>query len=206
MKLIHPGACQRARWMAKTIYACKVVLLSDSDQRANTKIQSRGQLSKVERFLRFVMYVYLPWCLTAPVASGEPANDLELINELLTCREVDYAMAKKVMDKLKNQLWYLVEDMAPLSLFSPIVSEDMKDRIVKKMLTYPTTDVTGSVTGYGKPGNPRCLTQLTNTWEGSLGQGVWNSSISLTSTLPFCMNLLLVWSEIRTTTRQGERW
>ena len=141
--------------MAKIIiYACKVVFLSDSDQSANTKILSRGQRPKVEHFLRFVMYVYLPWWLTAPVASGAPANDLELINRLLTCREVDYAMAKKVMDKLKNHLWYLVEEMAPLSLFSPIVSEDMKDRIVKKMLTYPTTDVTGSVTGYGKPGNP----------------------------------------------------
>ena len=163
MKLIRPGACHRARWMAKIIYACKVVFLSDSDQRANTKILSRGKRPKVERFLRFVMYVYLPWWLTAPVASRAPVNDLELINKLLTCREVDYAMAKKVMDKLKNHLWYLVEEMAPLSLFSPIVSEDMKDRIVKKMLTYPTTDVTRSVTGYGKPGNPPCLTQLTNT-------------------------------------------
>ena len=160
MKLIRPGACHRARWMAKIIiYACKAVFLSDSDQGANTKILSRGQRPKVERFLRFVMYVYLPWWLTAPVASGESANDPELINKPLTCREVDYAMAKKVMDKLKNHLWYLVEEMAPLSLFSPIVSEDMKDRIVK-MLTYNTT---GNVTGYGKPGNPPCLTQWTNT-------------------------------------------
>ena len=163
MKLIHPGACHRARWMAKIIYACKVVFLSDSDQRANTKILSRGQLPKVERFPRFVMYVYLPWWLTAPVALGAPANDPELINKLLTCREVDYTMAKKVMDKLKNHLWYLIEEMAPLSLISPIVSEDMKDRIVKKMLTDPTTDVTGRLTDYGKPENPPCLTQLTNT-------------------------------------------
>ena len=111
--------------MAKIISACKVVFLSDSDKRAKTKILSRGQLPKVERFLRFVMYVYLLWWLNAPVASRAPANDLELINKLLTCREVDYAMAKKVMDKLKNHLLYLVEEMAPLSLFSPIVTEDM---------------------------------------------------------------------------------
>ena len=96
------------------------------------------------------MYVYLPWWLTAPVASGATANDLDLINKLLTCREVDYVMAKKVMDKLKNHLLYLVEEMVPLSLFNPIVSEDMKDRIVKKTLTYPIADVTGSGTGYGK--------------------------------------------------------
>ena len=155
-KLIRPGACHRARWMAKIIYACEVVFLSDSDKRANTKILSRGQLPKVERFLRFVMYVYLPWWLTAPVASGAPANDLDLINKLLRCREVDYAMVKKVMDKLKNHLWYLVEEMVPLSLFSPIVSEDMKDRIVKNMLTYPTVDATLNCTGtgYGKPVNP----------------------------------------------------
>ena len=56
--------------MAKIIYAGKVVFLSDSDQRVNAKILSRGQLPKVERFLRFVMYGYLPWWLTAPVASG----------------------------------------------------------------------------------------------------------------------------------------
>ena len=110
------------------------------------------------------MYVYLSWWLTAPVASGAPANDPELINKLLTCREVDYAMAKKVMDKLKNHLRYLVEEMAPLSLFSPIVLEDMKDRIVKKMLTYPTTDVTRKCDWLWKAGNPPpCLTQLTNT-------------------------------------------
>ena len=69
-KLIRPGACHRACWMDKIIYACKVVFLSDSDKRANTKILRRGQLPKVERFLRYVMYVYLSWWLTAPIASG----------------------------------------------------------------------------------------------------------------------------------------
>ena len=89
------------------------------------------------------MYVYLPWWLTAPVASGAPGNDLDLINKLLTCGEVDYAIAKKVMGKLNNHLWYLVKEMVPLSLVSPIVSEDMKDRIVKMLtLIYPTADAT----------------------------------------------------------------
>ena len=75
--------------MAKIIYACEVVFLSDSDKRANTKILRRGQLPKVERFLQFVMYVYLPWWRTAPAASGAPANDLDLINKLLRYHEVD---------------------------------------------------------------------------------------------------------------------
>ena len=43
--------------------------------------------------------------------------------------DIDYAMAKKVVHNLKNHLWYLVEETAPLSLFSYIVSEDVKDRI-----------------------------------------------------------------------------
>ena len=102
------------------------------------------------------MYVYLPWWLTAPIASGAPANDLDLINEQIRYREVDHAMAKKVMHKLKNHLWYLVEEMVPLNLFSSTVSENMKDRIVKKMLSYPETDVVlkRNGTGYGKPINP----------------------------------------------------
>ena len=86
------------------------------------------------------------------MASGAPANDLDLIRY----REVDHAMAKKVMQKLKNHLWYLVEEMAPLSLFSSRVSENMKYWIVKKMLSYPETDVVlkRNGTGYGKPINP----------------------------------------------------
>ena len=65
-------------------------------------------------------------------------------------------MAKKVMHRLKNHLWYLVEEMVPLSLFSSTVSEFVKDRIVKKMLSYPETDVVlkRNGTGYGKPTNP----------------------------------------------------
>ena len=46
------------------------------------------------------MYVYLSWWLTAPIASGAPANYLDLINKLIRYREVDLAMAKKVMHKL----------------------------------------------------------------------------------------------------------
>ena len=49
--------------------------------------------------------------------------------------DIDYAMAKKVMHNLKNHVWYLVEETIPLSLFSSIVSEDVKDRIVKEMLS-----------------------------------------------------------------------
>ena len=65
-------------------------------------------------------------------------------------------MAKKVMHKLKNHLWYPVEEMVPLSFFSSTVSENMKDRIVKKMLSYPETDVVlkRNGTDHGKPINP----------------------------------------------------
>ena len=102
------------------------------------------------------MYVYLPWWLIVPIASGAPANDLDLINKLITYREVDHVMAKKVMHKLKNHLWHLVEEMVQLGLFSSTVSENVKDWIVKKMLSYPETDVLlkRSGNGYGKPTNP----------------------------------------------------
>ena len=49
--------------------------------------------------------------------------------------DIDYAMAKKVMHNLKNHVWYFVQETTPLSLFSSIVSEDVKDRIVKEMLS-----------------------------------------------------------------------
>ena len=138
---------------------------SSEEEEEETASQKRPVEDQVERFLQFIMCEYLPWWLAAPMASGEPANDLDLINKLIRYCEVDHAMAKKVMHKLKSYLCYLVEEMVPLSLFSSTVSENMKDRIVKKMHSYPETDVVlkRNGTGYGKPINPLCLTQLTNT-------------------------------------------
>ena len=105
-----------------------------------TKILCRGSFQKLNVSFNSSSYRF-----------GAPANDLDLINKLIRYREVDYAMAKKVMHKLKNHLWYVVEEMVPLSLFSSTVSENAKDRIVKKMLSYPETDVAlkRNGTGYG---------------------------------------------------------
>ena len=49
-------------------------------------------------------------------------------------KDIDHAMAKKAMHNLKNHLWYLAEETTPLNLFSSIVSEDVKDRIVEESL------------------------------------------------------------------------
>ena len=151
-KLAQPGACHRAQWMAKIIYACKVVFLSKS----KVKILNRGQLPKLERFLQFIMYVYLPWWLTAPVASDAPANDLDLINKLLRYSKVDSLMAKKVLNKFKRHLWYLTQEMVPLSLFSSTISDEVKKQMSSKILEC-AKDRAGDKrigTGYGKPVHP----------------------------------------------------
>ena len=92
-KLMQPRACHRARWMAKIIFTCKVAFLSDSDKKKKTKILCGGSFQKLN-----ISCSSLCTCIF-------PGDDLDLINKLIKYREVDHAMAKKVMHKLKNHLW-----------------------------------------------------------------------------------------------------
>ena len=40
------------------------------------KIFGKGQQEKIQRFVKFVVFCYIPWWLTAPVSSSASKNDL----------------------------------------------------------------------------------------------------------------------------------
>ncbi|KAG0712292.1 hypothetical protein GWK47_018790 [Chionoecetes opilio] len=68
-----PGALHRARWMAKLIYAMKILLFANQFQ-----LTARETLG-LKRFTFFVLEVYVSAWFTASVPSSAPANDLRLL-------------------------------------------------------------------------------------------------------------------------------
>ena len=62
----------KARWMSKILHSIKMVLLSDLTEKELSKgaIFGKRQLSKVKQFVKFVLFVYIPWWITAPVVAS----------------------------------------------------------------------------------------------------------------------------------------
>ena len=59
------------------------------------KIFRKGQLEKIRRFVKFVVFCYIPWWLTAPIPSSAPKNDQLLMNSFLHYKNVDEVIANE---------------------------------------------------------------------------------------------------------------
>ena len=59
----------KARWMSKILYSSKIVLLSGliEQELAKSAIFGKVQLIKVKEFVKFVLFAYILWWITAHV-------------------------------------------------------------------------------------------------------------------------------------------
>ena len=134
------------------VFTAKIVFLSPQIAKSDAKILLKGQLKKLEVFLKFVMYVYLPWWITATVPESAPCHDLNLINSILQFKQINQRAAKGALKGIGNHLWYLTEELLPLRLFSNNVSEDTKAKIAKKILSSgPEAKSMRTGVSHGKP-------------------------------------------------------
>ena len=83
VNFMRPGAIHHARWMAKTIYAIKLVLLEQqiTDLPRGT-VTAAHQVSKLRDFVDFLTHVYCTWWLTSNSVTRAAWNDLALIKAL----------------------------------------------------------------------------------------------------------------------------
>ena len=81
----------------------------------------------------FTVRVYLKACVTAPLATSAPYNDMHLLNTLLNCSTVNASISKIASSKLANHLWYLSEELVSLGFFDSQVSLLTKRLMVKAM-------------------------------------------------------------------------
>ena len=131
-----PGALHKARWMAKLLYSIKIALLCTkiSKELPEGAIFTSSQQPKIQRFVQFVVFCYIPWWLTSPIPSTAPKNDQLFINSFITYKDIDGLIANAAIKSFSNHMWYLTEELVPLALFSSTVDVGIKEKMVNKML------------------------------------------------------------------------
>ena len=153
-----PGAISNARWMAKLLYCLKIVLLSGNLEEFKT-IFPKEQVLKIKVFVEFVVYCYVPWWITASHTASSPQNDLQMINDFALYEAIHPKIANTAKKALSLHLWYLTEEVLPLSLFSNSLDNETKEEIIKVMLatekSFSKEKSKRHGTSYGKPTFPK---------------------------------------------------
>lgn len=127
--IYKPGACHRARWMAKAIYTMKIELLFEGNE--DVHHITALELTCIKRFNRFVVLVYIQSWFTSRSAAHAPVNDVFLIQRLLTYEDVK--VKHIALEAIKRHSWYLSPELATLLLFSKLVSPEIKGYLVQNI-------------------------------------------------------------------------
>lgn len=156
----RPGAVHKARWMAKVLYAIKMVLLENQiSLLPRGTITTSTQPQKLRSFVTFVCLVYSRWWMTSSSAVDAPWHDICLYQDLVKYAQVNPGISASALKALNRHLWYLCSEMIPVALFSDIVPKDELQYLAEKLLMIqPGDDVTiprnRFGTGFGKPKFP----------------------------------------------------
>lgn len=122
IKFYKPGAFHHARWMSKAIYCLKMYIFRDS-----CKLSAEDEKSFQDIAL-FIVFVYVPFWYSAPLAAAAPNQDLEFIKSVYRYRTIDKNLSDAVLGKFRNHLWYFSPEAAALSFFDKNVSFIVKQK------------------------------------------------------------------------------
>ena len=75
---LRPVTLHKAHWMAELLYAIKFL----GFPRPRGLFSQFNNLKKLQRFILFSVFCYVPWCLTSLVVLACPLNDLKLFKAL----------------------------------------------------------------------------------------------------------------------------
>jgi len=126
-RIIAPGACHRARWMAKLIYCLKIYLFRS--QFDLTAFELKG----LREFNVFVLQVYIKAWYTCQSPVSAPRNDLELLKQLIAYKSENGTVAAAAIKSFCHHLWYLSETLVGLAFFDSAVSDDIKVAMVEAL-------------------------------------------------------------------------
>lgn len=126
--LIDPS---NARFMATCIQGLKCYLFRDSLNWAKPELQRVR--NNLERFCMFVSLLYVRHWNRSTILFDAPLNDLCFLKEIKEYSLIDKSIANVAMDAMKRHLYYMGEELSPLSLFSNKVSTVDKNAIKEKL-------------------------------------------------------------------------
>ena len=180
-KFNRPGAIHKARFMSKLLSSLKIVMLREDikTKLAKNAIFTDRQLDRLQKFVKFAVYCYIPWWLTCAVPSHAPQNDLNFLKTLKSYEGVDAVSAKAATKAFSRHLWYVTEELAILGLFCSSVSAETKEAMRKILLQKAKDDPSRGIwssrfgMGFGKPSMPKVTEELT---DGDLSQFITPNS------------------------------
>lgn len=124
----RPGATHNARWMVTVLYSAKMFAFSDQINLED------GLLEKFERLIVFCALYYVPVWLTSSLGRDAPVNDLNFWKALIKFKSYDEDIACVAIAALERHMWYLTEELSPLSIFSNKISDQEKSLIAKQII------------------------------------------------------------------------
>ena len=104
-----PGAMHHARWMSKGIYDLKMFLFR------NEFALTKRETNNIRDMAVFIIKVYLqPW-FEAQTPEFAPRNDLLLLQNLISYKDVKKPISEIGLKKISDHLWYLSEQLVGLA-------------------------------------------------------------------------------------------
>ena len=120
-----PGAMHHARWMAKAIYAVKMVLFKEQLTLTARELKGLTELAL------FVALVYGRFWHEAPLACRAPLNDSQMLGLLQTYP--NRIVADAAFSALSRHLWFFSEHLVGLAFFDARVQSDVKKAMVANL-------------------------------------------------------------------------
>lgn len=125
-----PGSTSNARWMVIHLYTAKMIAF-------RKQFMMEEDLFKLlHRLAIFLVLYYIPHWLTTSIGVDAPVNDLLFYKSLLKFKAEDEGIAAVAISALERHMWYLTEELVPLSLFSSKVSDHEKAQIARQIIKY----------------------------------------------------------------------
>lgn len=121
-----PGAVHHARWMAKAMYALKILLF-----REHFTLSSQ-QLNGLKAFCVFVIRFYVKLWFRCSNAIKAPYRDLTFLKTIFNDSK-DPKTSTEVVRKFCKHLWYLGEESIALAFFDDDVPVELKRKMVTKL-------------------------------------------------------------------------
>ena len=119
--------------MCLIIYALKIVIISNKDNKSNIKkFVSRSQFQKLEKFVKFCVLLDVPWWVSCSIAAA-PENDLRFVQQLDEYKSQNKSIANFDLQAFSRHLDYLSEEMIPLNLFSDELPDETKHKIALEL-------------------------------------------------------------------------
>lgn len=134
VKIKKPGACHRARWMAKLIYAIKIFMMCST-----LSINGLLKITKAEEeaLIRAIHFAveggYIEAWFRSPMPAAAARNDLKMIKNLLEFAKKDKTAGNAALCKISSHLWYVSEITVGLAFFDEEIIDSVKRKMVASL-------------------------------------------------------------------------